>query len=57
LPDVKTIPAEWLAALNDAIARKAIPDIPLSKNTTDDGNPVYPTGQTIYASFHHSVYI
>ncbi|KAJ7804057.1 carbohydrate esterase family 4 protein [Mycena olivaceomarginata] len=44
LPDVKTIPAEWLAALNDAIARKAIPDIPLSKNTTDDGNPVYPTG-------------
>ncbi|KAJ7923398.1 chitin deacetylase [Mycena leptocephala] len=43
-PDVKTIPAAWLAALNDAIARKAIPDVPLSKNTTDDGNPVYPTG-------------
>ncbi|KAJ6562645.1 carbohydrate esterase family 4 protein [Mycena capillaripes] len=43
-PDVKTMPAEWLAALNDAIARKAIPDIPLSKNTTEDGDPVYPTG-------------
>ncbi|KAJ6562637.1 carbohydrate esterase family 4 protein [Mycena capillaripes] len=43
-PDVKTIPAEWIAALNDAIARGAIPDIPLSQNTTDDGNPFYPTG-------------
>ncbi|KAJ6527701.1 hypothetical protein B0H19DRAFT_1275066 [Mycena capillaripes] len=41
-PDIKTIPAAWLAALNDAIARKAIPDTPLSKLT--NGNPVYPHG-------------
>ncbi|KAJ7238825.1 hypothetical protein B0H12DRAFT_1025458 [Mycena haematopus] len=42
-PDVKTLPAEWVAALNDAIARKVIPDIPLSTNTSD-GVPVYPKG-------------
>ncbi|KAJ7185323.1 glycoside hydrolase/deacetylase [Mycena filopes] len=43
-PDVKILPAAWVAALNDAIARKAIPDIPLSANVSDGGSPVYPTG-------------
>ncbi|KAJ7027130.1 carbohydrate esterase family 4 protein, partial [Mycena alexandri] len=43
-PDVNALPAEWTAALNDAITRKVIPDIPLAKNTTEDGDPVYPTG-------------
>ncbi|KAJ7171527.1 carbohydrate esterase family 4 protein [Mycena filopes] len=43
-PNVNALPAAWTAALNDAVARKVIPDIPLSKNTTDDGSPVYPTG-------------
>ncbi|KAJ6489900.1 carbohydrate esterase family 4 protein [Mycena sanguinolenta] len=41
--DVTTLPAEWLAALNAAVASKAIPDIPLSKNTSS-GVPVYPSG-------------
>ncbi|KAJ7717003.1 carbohydrate esterase family 4 protein [Mycena metata] len=43
-PDVKLLPAAWVAALNDAIARKAIPDIPLSTNVSDGGSPVYPSG-------------
>ncbi|KAJ7897435.1 hypothetical protein B0H13DRAFT_2032972 [Mycena leptocephala] len=43
-PDVKALPAEWVAALNDAVARKAIPDIPLSNNASDGGSPTYPSG-------------
>ncbi|KAF7336166.1 Carbohydrate esterase family 4 protein [Mycena venus] len=43
-PDVKTMPAAWLAALNDAIARKAIPEIPLTTAPSEDDNPVYPKG-------------
>ncbi|KAF7311286.1 Carbohydrate esterase family 4 protein [Mycena kentingensis (nom. inval.)] len=35
-PDAKSMPAEWLAALNDAVARKAIPSIPIATNTGDD---------------------
>ncbi|KAJ6548224.1 chitin deacetylase [Mycena vulgaris] len=42
-PDPKSMPAEWTAALNDAIARKAIPDIPVATNVPNN-NPVYPTG-------------
>ncbi|KAJ7038049.1 glycoside hydrolase/deacetylase [Mycena alexandri] len=42
-PDVKLLPAAWVAALNDAIARKAIPDIPLATNVSDGGSPVYPS--------------
>ncbi|KAF7345292.1 Carbohydrate esterase family 4 protein [Mycena sanguinolenta] len=53
--DVTTLPAEWVAALNDAIARNAIPNTPLSKNTSS-GVPVYPKGQTIsVSSFNLSV--
>ncbi|KAJ7084618.1 carbohydrate esterase family 4 protein [Mycena belliarum] len=37
----KTVPAEWTAALNDAIARKAIPDIPVAQ-ANGDNNPSYP---------------
>jgi len=36
-------PAEWLAALNDAISRNAIPNVPLSTNDSS-GVPVYPEG-------------
>ncbi|KAJ6606034.1 carbohydrate esterase family 4 protein [Mycena vulgaris] len=42
-PDVNAMPAEWTAALNDAVARGAIPDIPVATDVTDQ-NPVYPTG-------------
>ncbi|KAK7044325.1 carbohydrate esterase family 4 protein [Favolaschia claudopus] len=40
LPDVKSIPASWISALNDAVSRKAIPDIPPSK-LDSGGNPTY----------------
>ncbi|KAJ7654289.1 hypothetical protein B0H17DRAFT_1099998 [Mycena rosella] len=40
--DPSSMPAEWTAALNDAVARKAIPDVPVSTNA--NGSPVYPTG-------------
>ncbi|KAK7039655.1 carbohydrate esterase family 4 protein [Favolaschia claudopus] len=43
-PDVSKLPAAWVAALNDAVSRKAIPDIPLSLNASDGGNPTYPNG-------------
>ncbi|KAJ7119949.1 chitin deacetylase [Mycena crocata] len=42
-PDVKAIPAAWVAALDDAVARKAIPDIPVATDNGDD-NPTYPAG-------------
>ncbi|KAJ7119110.1 hypothetical protein C8R44DRAFT_707433 [Mycena epipterygia] len=42
-PDVKAMPAEWTAALNDAIARGAIPNIPVATNIPDQ-NPIYPQG-------------
>ncbi|KAJ7142130.1 carbohydrate esterase family 4 protein [Mycena crocata] len=42
-PDPKDMPAEWTAALNDAIARKAIPDIPVATDHGDD-DPTYPSG-------------
>ncbi|KAJ7169381.1 carbohydrate esterase family 4 protein [Mycena crocata] len=41
--DVNTMPAEWKAALDAAVARKAIPDIPIAKDNGDD-NPTYPDG-------------
>ncbi|KAJ6562550.1 hypothetical protein B0H19DRAFT_99534 [Mycena capillaripes] len=43
-PDVSTLPAAWVAALNDAVSRGAIPNIPLSSNVSDGGSPVYPSG-------------
>ncbi|KAJ7704191.1 carbohydrate esterase family 4 protein [Mycena olivaceomarginata] len=43
-PDVSTLPAAWVAALNDAISRKVIPDVPLSNNASDGGSPTYPNG-------------
>ncbi|KAJ7119106.1 glycoside hydrolase/deacetylase [Mycena epipterygia] len=43
VPDVNAMPAEWTAALNAAIARGAIPDIPVATNVPND-NPVYPAG-------------
>ncbi|KAJ7128367.1 hypothetical protein C8R44DRAFT_909448 [Mycena epipterygia] len=43
IPDVNSLPAEWTAALNDAIARNVIPDIPVATNIPNE-NPVYPTG-------------
>ncbi|KAJ7490921.1 glycoside hydrolase/deacetylase [Mycena latifolia] len=42
-PDPNGMPAAWTAALNDALARNAIPDIPIPKEIPDE-NPVYPTG-------------
>ncbi|KAJ7142131.1 carbohydrate esterase family 4 protein [Mycena crocata] len=42
-PDPQGMPAEWTAALNDAIARKAIPDIPVATDNGDD-NPTYSAG-------------
>ncbi|KAJ6460830.1 carbohydrate esterase family 4 protein [Mycena vitilis] len=43
-PDVSQLPAAWVAALKAAVDRGAIPDIPLSTNTSS-GNPVYPDGK------------
>jgi hypothetical protein len=37
------LPAAWVAALNDAVARKAIPDVGIPKLGAD-GNPAYPNG-------------
>ncbi|KAF8204977.1 chitin deacetylase [Pholiota molesta] len=42
-PNTSTLPAEWVAALNAAIAAGKIPDVPQSKNTPGT-NPVYPIG-------------
>ncbi|KAJ7114836.1 carbohydrate esterase family 4 protein [Mycena epipterygia] len=42
-PDVNAMPAEWTAALNAAVARGAIPDIPIASGTPGQ-NPVYPSG-------------
>ncbi|KAJ7185312.1 carbohydrate esterase family 4 protein [Mycena filopes] len=39
-PDTSKLPAAWVAALNDAVARKAIPDIPVS-TVKGNGNPTY----------------
>ncbi|KAJ7670591.1 hypothetical protein DFH06DRAFT_139602 [Mycena polygramma] len=43
-PDVKSLPAAWVSALNDAVARKAIPDIPPSVMKDPNGEPTYPNG-------------
>ncbi|KAJ6522862.1 hypothetical protein B0H19DRAFT_1202272 [Mycena capillaripes] len=40
--DANALPAAWVAALNDAVSRKAIPDVPIPKLGAD-GNPVYPS--------------
>ncbi|KAJ7180087.1 chitin deacetylase [Mycena crocata] len=42
-PDSKAMPAEWITALNAAVAAKAIPDIPASTNLPNQ-NPTYPAG-------------
>ncbi|KAJ7032459.1 carbohydrate esterase family 4 protein [Mycena alexandri] len=42
-PDTSKLPAAWVAALNDAIARKAIPNIPVS-TIQGDSNPTYAGG-------------
>ncbi|KAJ7825494.1 hypothetical protein B0H14DRAFT_3088623 [Mycena olivaceomarginata] len=41
--DTSNLPAAWVAALNDAVARKAIPDVGIPKLGAD-GNPAYPNG-------------
>ncbi|KAJ7215941.1 carbohydrate esterase family 4 protein [Mycena pura] len=43
-PDPNAMPSEWLAALNDAVARKAIPAIPVATSHPDTGIPTYPAG-------------
>ena len=43
VPDPATIPANWVAALNEAVAAGKIPDIPRSSNTPNT-SPVYPDG-------------
>ncbi|KAJ7032460.1 chitin deacetylase [Mycena alexandri] len=40
-PDVTKLPTEWVDALNAAVARGAIPNIPPS-TSSDGNNPVYP---------------
>ncbi|KAJ7179167.1 carbohydrate esterase family 4 protein [Mycena filopes] len=42
-PDSKAMPAEWLNALNAAVAAGSIPNIPVSTNLPGE-NPTYPTG-------------
>ncbi|CAA7259764.1 unnamed protein product [Cyclocybe aegerita] len=42
-PDPSLLPAEWVNALNAAVAAGRIPDIPRSSNTPQT-NPVYPQG-------------
>ncbi|KAJ7771364.1 hypothetical protein DFH07DRAFT_804088 [Mycena maculata] len=42
-PDSSAMPAEWLAALNAAVAAGTIPDIPPSTNVPNE-NPTYPSG-------------
>ncbi|KAK7044290.1 carbohydrate esterase family 4 protein [Favolaschia claudopus] len=41
--DTNSIPSKWVDALNDAISRKAVPDIPVP-TMGKDGNPAYPNG-------------
>ncbi|KAK7039785.1 carbohydrate esterase family 4 protein [Favolaschia claudopus] len=41
--DEKLIPPKWVDALNDAVARKAIPNVGVPKSE-NGGNPVYPNG-------------
>ncbi|KAF7336102.1 Carbohydrate esterase family 4 protein [Mycena venus] len=41
--DANALPAAWVAALNDAVSRKVIPDVPIPKLGAD-GNPAYPSG-------------
>ncbi|KAF9009044.1 hypothetical protein BDQ17DRAFT_1301332 [Cyathus striatus] len=42
-PSINDLPGEWIAALDNALAAKKIPDIPRATNTPQT-NPVYPRG-------------
>ncbi|KAF7304031.1 Carbohydrate esterase family 4 protein [Mycena indigotica] len=42
-PDTTKMPVEWLNALKDAVARGAIPNVPIS-NLSSEGVPTYPAG-------------
>ncbi|KAJ7185311.1 carbohydrate esterase family 4 protein [Mycena filopes] len=42
-PDTSQLPAEWVSALNAAVTRGAIPNIPPS-TSSNGANPVYPNG-------------
>ena len=42
IPDVNTLPQQWVDALNAAVAAGKIPDIPVTTN--EGGIPAYPTG-------------
>ncbi|KAJ7255842.1 hypothetical protein B0H12DRAFT_1287345 [Mycena haematopus] len=41
--DTSNLPAAWVAALNAAVASKAIPDVPIP-TLGSNGNPAYPNG-------------
>jgi len=43
VPDHNTIPASWIAALNEAVSEGKIPNVPVTTNTPNT-SPVYPTG-------------